>query len=575
MKSRVMRRSIGKAGSILMMIAMITVMTCSSVIPASAEEATNVHHLAFASDYHDTEGSVKKAMTGMPDDTEYVSLIGDMVGSKGGEHPAYLSSTILALVTDVFSKLTNSNVSMIWADHDMEVEDDATIVKCMDGRNSGQIYEGKNADGSTAYYIYGIGHYDMTTGGSTIADGSDSSATAADAFKKWSDSVDVTVPIIVLCHVPIHAKRGDNFGAVYWNEALNYAATGTEGINDTTKTGNIRRNVLFLHGHNHTCDETEYYYAAGSTMIVQEDTTEKAASLQSDDAAAELQAEDTAEAAAAAAGEDAELQADSNVITLGAVYDDELLTSVTASGTQSNIYYTSLTAGYLKTSGKATLMTIDDDAITLNKYYDGEKVSIGTDAATGTELGSEVVINRVVTNKEHSSVTVTKTDSSGNTLSGATFTLYDADDKTITTYEGGAFAISTSDAALASQLPAEGGSVTLKLKETKAPTGYTLSSTSHSVVISSSVTEVANDGVMTRTNKYTITIDGDTSAKIVNTKSSTTSSTTGSSGTTTSSKAVSSVPKTGDSGHLMLCISVAVLAAVALAVLVVKRRRKV
>lgn len=74
------------------------------------------------------------------------------------------------------------------------------LVKCEGGYESGQIYEGKNSDGSTVYYIYGIGYYHMKDGGSI-------SQTAAEEFKEWVKDKDVTVPVLVLCHVPIRDSR--------------------------------------------------------------------------------------------------------------------------------------------------------------------------------------------------------------------------------------------------------------------------------------------------------------------------------------------------------------------------------
>ena len=86
--------------------------------PASAEltaepsaSTSEEHHLAFASDYHNTEGSIQNAMEGMPEDVEYVSLIGDMVGDRGGSHPEYESKEILDLVQEVFPELDNESVS--------------------------------------------------------------------------------------------------------------------------------------------------------------------------------------------------------------------------------------------------------------------------------------------------------------------------------------------------------------------------------------------------------------------------------------------------------------------------------
>ena len=238
--------------------------------PAAAS-ASEEHHLAFASDYHNTEGSIQNAMEGMPEDVEYVSLIGDMVGDRGGSHPEYESEQILDLVQEVFPELDNESVSIVWADHDASVNDDGTgIVKCMDGVSE-LIREGINKDNTPAYYIYGIGFYDMKKGNST-------SAEAASVFKKWVNQVNHTIPVIVLCHMPIQASRGDNNGASYWNEALNYAATGVEGITTTDVSADITRNVLFLHGHNHTNDPVEHYFGAGTTLSVQVDKSSESSS---------------------------------------------------------------------------------------------------------------------------------------------------------------------------------------------------------------------------------------------------------------------------------------------------------
>ncbi|MCR4688918.1 MAG: hypothetical protein K5745_05120 [Saccharofermentans sp.] len=306
----------------------------SAIANAAVNADEDIHYLAFASDYHSAEGSIENAMQGMPMGIEYVSLIGDMVGERGGDAPKYNSSDIMSHVDNAFPGIASSNVSIIWADHDMNVNDDATggIVKCMDGKDSGVIFEGEGG----SYYIYAIAHYDMTKGGEV-------SLEAAAEFKDWVDTIDEDAPIIVLCHVPIQALRGDNNGAMYWNEALNYAATGVEDIRTTDDTATITRNVLFLHGHNHTSDSNEYYFGAGSVMKVQLDTT-----------------------------------------VLGSTKSIE-----------SNIYYTSFIPGYLKTSGNATLVSITSDQIKLEKFNGGENVSCGINGFTQEELGPCITIERV------------------------------------------------------------------------------------------------------------------------------------------------------------------------------------
>ena len=324
----------------------------ASTANAPASSSEEAHHLAFASDYHNTEGSIRGAMEGLPEDVEYVSLIGDMVGDRGNFQPEYDSREILDLVREVFPELDNESVSIVWATHDLNVHDeDAGIVKCMDGVSE-LIREGLNQDGSPAYYIYGIGHYDM-------ANGNELSAGAAAAFKEWVNGIDHTVPVIVLCHVPIQASRGDNNGASYWNEALNYAATGAEGIASTGTTADIIRNVLFLHGHNHTNDPAEYYFGAGTQMSYQADhSTDQPADFPTDP------------------------------ITEGMPPRPHRIID----GVPSDIYYTSLTAGYLKTSGNATLVTVADGALVLTKYHGDQTVSLGIDGNTKEPVGETMTI---------------------------------------------------------------------------------------------------------------------------------------------------------------------------------------
>ena len=329
-----------------------TATKAASTANAPASSSEEAHHLAFASDYHNTEGSIRGAMEGLPEDVEYVSLIGDMVGDRGNFQPEYDSREILDLVREVFPELDNESVSIVWATHDLNVHDeDAGIVKCMDGVSE-LIREGLNQDGSPAYYIYGIGHYDM-------ANGNELSAGAAAAFKEWVNGIDHTVPVIVLCHVPIQASRGDNNGASYWNEALNYAATGAEGIASTGTTADIIRNVLFLHGHNHTNDPAEYYFGAGTQMSYQADhSTDQPTDFPTDP------------------------------ITGGMPPRPHRIVD----GVPSDIYYTSLTAGYLKTSGNATLITVADGALVLTKYHGDQTVSLGIDGNTKEPVGETMTI---------------------------------------------------------------------------------------------------------------------------------------------------------------------------------------
>lgn len=489
-----------------------------AVTQALAQQG-EVHHLVFASDYHNTAGSMQNAMQGMPSDVEYVSIIGDLVGGWPDRTPEYQSLDIMSLVQGIFPGLDNSNISLIWASHDMNVMDDgAGIVKCMGGRGSGPIYRGVNTDGSTAYYIYAVAFYEMVEGGAV-------SEKAAADFKTWVDGVDPVVPILVLCHVPMQCKRGDNLGALYWSEALNYAATGVEGIVSTDDTASITRNVIFLCGHNHSVSLDEFYFGAGGTMEVQIDTS----------------VEDGPYSASALTSSGA-LVLTSQVVDEEYVQEDQELLELEdgesatndgsnqepfpfppphreAKGVTSNIYYTSLVAGYLRTSGSATLVTIDDTNVTLEKRNGGQTVALGVDGISGNEVESPVSIAQFTREYEckHASVSVSKTNEAGRTLSGATFALRRGE-AFLGTYAGGDFTLSTEDDALAPFLPAAGETSAWVLQETEAPRGYVKSDTQYEVVVSASADERLDGRTYVNTTTYAMTIDGGQSLVVSNKK---------------------------------------------------------
>lgn len=70
-----------------------------------------------------------------------------------------------------------------------------------------------------------------------------SARSAAALFLLWVKGLDDHLPIIVMSHVPLHAHRGDNYGAWTWMQALNAAAEAHD--------------VIFLWGHNHTTESRE------------------------------------------------------------------------------------------------------------------------------------------------------------------------------------------------------------------------------------------------------------------------------------------------------------------------------
>lgn len=82
-----------------------------------------------------------------------------------------------------------------------------------------------------------------------------------DAFLAWANALTDRKPLFVMSHIPLHAHRTDNTGALLWAQALNQAAE--------------HRDVFVFFGHNHTAEhltpfERECYFVpAGSVLPVQ------------------------------------------------------------------------------------------------------------------------------------------------------------------------------------------------------------------------------------------------------------------------------------------------------------------
>ena len=196
----------------------------------------DVHYIAVASDRHGPEDesdwkkykidscSVVLGLTGITKKVEYVCLDGDMVGSKGGAEgrnaPPYNSNEVMAEVKHLFPELTKENVAIVYADHDGGCKDSAQIMKCNDGTKpdttglSQLIYTGRTATGKVAYYVYGVSFASMYSRN----DESNGDHEGPKRFKEWVDTTDLSVPIIVASHVPLHYRRGDNVGAVAWSK---------------------------------------------------------------------------------------------------------------------------------------------------------------------------------------------------------------------------------------------------------------------------------------------------------------------------------------------------------------------
>lgn len=277
-------------------------------------------YAVFASDRHANTNAIYQACHNMDVTDPYVCLVGDMVGQyTKTDSPLYYSSTVKAEVDAVF---TNATTQIVWGLHDAGVNDDAGIVKCAKANSSGLIYTGKDSKGNVQYYVYAIAYND-------IADNTVTAEAAAGNFEKWVGTItDTTIPVFVVSHVPMHYKRNDNYGAYYWNRAVTYAATGSE----TGGVSSIKRDVVFIHGHNHTAEPEEVYYSVGTSVRIAKKPSSKK---------------------------------ENSYVTC-------------------TIPYTYLTGGYLKESPEAGLVVINENDIVFSRYGENSVKSLGNVTRIGS-----------------------------------------------------------------------------------------------------------------------------------------------------------------------------------------------
>ena len=221
--------------------------------------------------------------------------------------------------------------------------------------------------------------------------------------------------------------------------------------------------------------------------------------------------------------------------------------TVTGPSNYSNTGSITVTNGVAQSSIELTGLTpgeyiVTEDAVDNHTTLTGRNGdSTGTDGERGIKLNVAAgdlasanvaaFTNNVNTGEATvpDSVTVNKQDDKGTALPGAMFTLYSTNTEgtlsgEVATYGGSdvsSFTINTGDSALASYLPTtNGGSVTLYLKETEAPSGYLLSDTIYNVVITTSISELTwneDSGKYITTTTYTMTIGGGESQNVPNT----------------------------------------------------------
>lgn len=181
--------------------------------------------------------------------------------------------------------------------------------------------------------------------------------------------------------------------------------------------------------------------------------------------------------------------------------------------------------GYEGSSDKLTV-TVKGEAVEALDTENGKFIT--TTTYTITVSSTDPVVNTKITGTDRvdNEITIKKVDQDGNELAGAEFTL--SGEGISKTFTAGTTKITTgesSDSAyvalgLADLKAGESKTVTLTLKETKAPAGYKEDGTEHTVTITGSAEEALDkeQNKFITTTTYTITVDGSDTLTIKNEK---------------------------------------------------------
>ncbi len=292
--------------SYLMLMSLVMVTTYSVTSCTDDDKVTSEEHSPFTSVFVGTDrhenGSgnnlsamIQNVISHLDVPIPKVVIIGgDNVGSGGGAQgqPPF---SIQDIYDEVYRNLDPNNTELLltYGSHDQG---------CQEGYDV--FFSGPHrCDG---YYVYGISYAQMiydadstvlaavanyqasltetttttTTDGSTAThasgkkkkmyDGIDvndrfgiSAESGVRSFNTWVSSLSDNAPIIMMSHVPMHARRNDNLGGERWYLAISKAAENHD--------------IILLFGHNHTLEEhgdsaDQYVYllTPGDSITVQD-----------------------------------------------------------------------------------------------------------------------------------------------------------------------------------------------------------------------------------------------------------------------------------------------------------------
>ena len=225
---------------IALIVALMMVFSLLPVGVLAADSSRTADTIFFATDRHEETSKLQSLLNTL----EYVPGLVVL----GGDHVNNTNSGSLASITsEIQSVFPGVQTFFTYAAHDPNVSEDSSNPYAF--ARTGEVYEGED------YYVYGVDQDHMQS--------ESNASSASSAFKTWAANADSSKVIFVMCHMPIHNRRGDNAGGATWMTALNE-------VGET-------HDVVFLWGHNHTgensTDTSVYFVNVGGSLTPQGGST--------------------------------------------------------------------------------------------------------------------------------------------------------------------------------------------------------------------------------------------------------------------------------------------------------------
>ena len=214
-------------------LALVMVLGMVPVHAHAAQNGNEANTIFFASDRHANPDKLNTLLKNLQYVPGLVVLAGDNVNNQDSYSLASITSEIQAVYPGVQTFYT-------YGSHDSSGQEDSTNPYAF--ARTGENYAGDD------YYVYAVDQSAMES--------ASAASSASAAFVTWASTVDSSKVIFVVCHMPIHDRRGDNAGGATWMSALN----------EVGKT----HDVVFLWGHNHTgensTDTSVYFVNVGGSL---------------------------------------------------------------------------------------------------------------------------------------------------------------------------------------------------------------------------------------------------------------------------------------------------------------------